>query len=97
MHGLETLSRLNEVACLPRINHPRLAALSYSVWRLPVCNRYRTELLRSIDLYAEEFVTRPLYMPGEGWNDLEALQQVTLGDAMEKYLRRLAEADSQDS
>ncbi len=29
---------------------------------------------------------RPHYRPEEGWDDLEALQQVTLGDMMEERL-----------
>jgi hypothetical protein len=86
MHGLETLIRINEAACRPRISHTRLAELVGEVQRLPVRNGYRTALLRSIDKYAEQIINRPIFPPEDGWDDLEALQQVTLGDMMEAQL-----------
>jgi hypothetical protein len=77
MHSLETLGRMNEFACLPTFNHPRLNDLNYAVRRLPIGGLYRAALLRSIDRYADQFIDRPDYAPDEGWDDLEALQQVT--------------------
>jgi hypothetical protein len=89
MHGLDTLHRLNEFACLPKYNHPKLHALTWAVQRLPIGGFYRAALLRSIDRYADQFIDRPNYAPEEGWDDLEALQQVTLGDMMEHQLHQL--------
>lgn len=88
MHGLDTLGRLNEFACLPKCNHPKLHALAYAVQRLPIGDLYRAALLRSIDRYADQIIERPQYKPEEGWDDLEALQQVTLGDMMEASMYR---------
>ena len=89
MHGPETLSRLNEFACLPKYNHPKLHALAYTVQRLPIGGFYRAALLRSIDRYSDQLIDRPHYTPEEGWDDLEALQQVTLGDMMEHRMHQL--------
>lgn len=87
MHSLQTLSRLNEFACLPKRNHPKVHALAYAVQRLPVDGFYRAALLRSIDRYADQIIERPTLPPEEAWDDLEALQQVTLGDMIEAALR----------
>lgn len=87
MHSLQTLSRLNEFACLPQRNDPRVHALAYAVQRLPVGGFYRAALLRSIDRYADQIIERPTLPPEEAWDDLEALQQVTLGDMIEAALR----------
>ncbi len=87
MHDLDTLHRLNEFACLPKYNHPKLYALTYVVQHLPIGGMYRAALLRSIDRYGGQFIERPQYAPDEGWDDLEALQQVTLGDMMEASIR----------
>ncbi|MEI6180756.1 MAG: hypothetical protein WCP31_08375 [Chloroflexales bacterium] len=65
--------------------HPRLALLRSQVLCLPVDEQYRAALLASID----QILARPHYAPDEGWDDLEALQQVTLGDRMERELQRL--------
>lgn len=88
MHSLHTLGRLNEFACLPKYNHPKLHALTFTVQRLPVGGFYRAALLRSIDRYADQIIARPTRPREEAWDDLEALQQVTLGDMMEASLRR---------
>ena len=66
--------------------HPRIVRLRQQVAALPVDQEYRGRLLHSIDLYAEHIVTRPEYAPEKGWDDLEALQQVTLSDWMEMLL-----------
>lgn len=63
--------------------HPRIVRLRQEVSALPVDQEYRGRLLHSIDLYADHIVARPVYAPDEGWDDLEALQQVTLSDWME--------------
>ena len=67
--------------------HPRIVQLRQQVAALPVDQEYRGRLLHSIDLYAHHIVARPVYAPEEGWDDLEALQQVTLSDWMETLLR----------
>jgi hypothetical protein len=64
----------------------RIAALRRDVASLPVCEEYRAALFKSIDLYRDQIISRPAYTNGEGWDDLEALQQVTLGDRMEQWL-----------
>ena len=86
MHGLDTLHRLNEFACMPKYNHPKLHALTYTVQRLPIGGFYRAALLRSIDRYADQIIDRTDLQSEEAWDDLEALQQVTLGDMMEASL-----------
>lgn len=50
---------------------------------------YRAALHRSLGRYVGQLVSRPHYRPEEGWDDLEALQQVTLGDIMEERLQEL--------
>ncbi len=69
--------------------HPRLAQLRRDVLGLPVDEGYRAALLQSIETYAEEIVIDPVYAPGEGWDDLEALQQATLADMMARSFREL--------
>ena len=93
MHGLETTRRLNKEACEgrppqnPLRHHPRIQALRVIVNQLPVDGMYRAAVHRSLGRYADQLVSRPQYQPEEGWDDLEALQQVTLGDMMEEALR----------
>ncbi len=89
MHALDTLRRLNalvgqsEPAGQRLRHHPRIIALSHQVARFPVDEHYRRWLYRSINRYADQIVERPTHAPEDGWDDLEALQQVTLGDMME--------------
>lgn len=71
-------------------HHPRHALLRNQVLGLPVDDQYRTGLLRSITAYRDQILSRSVYAPDEGWDDLEALQQVTLGDMMERALHRKA-------
>ena len=67
--------------------HPRIALLRSQVHSLPVDEHYRAALLISIHTYRNQILARPHYTPDQGWGDLEALQQVTLGDMMERALR----------
>ena len=64
--------------------HPRIAILRTIVHTLPVDEDYRAQLLQSLDTYRDQILERPVYQPDQGWDDLEALQQVTLGDMMER-------------
>ena len=99
MHGFETLLRLNREACEgkppqnPLRHHPRIHALRVIVSQLPVDGMYRAALHRSLGRYADQLVCRPHYGPEEGWDDLEALQQVTLGDMMEESLQGMRGRD----
>lgn len=92
MHSLETLIRLNAEVGQPEMPgkrlrlHPRIVQLRQDVARLPVDDNYRRWLYRSLNLYADQIVARPEYPPEQGWDDLEALQQVTLGDMNEMWL-----------
>lgn len=74
---------------VPDNEHPRLTALRYQVYSLRVDAQYRAQLLQSLKRYADQFITRPQYEPDEGWDDLEALQRVTLGEMMERSLQAM--------
>jgi hypothetical protein len=89
MHGLQTLAVLNELACLQKINHPRLHSLTHLVQRMSCRNSYRAALLRSIERYGYQLIDRPYYRHDEGLDDLEALCQVTLGDMLEASIQEL--------
>ncbi|MEN9902975.1 MAG: hypothetical protein RL651_1639 [Pseudomonadota bacterium] len=91
MWSLETLHRLNAPGfSRPELHtlryRPRILSLRRFVSSLPVAYEYRMRLKRSIYLYAEQIIDRPVYAQGEGWSDEEALQQVTLGDWNEEFL-----------
>lgn len=68
-------------------DHPRIALLRNDVLNLPVDNEYKAHLLNSIDLYYDHIINRTVYAHDEAWDDLEAIQQVTLGDLNEKWFR----------
>jgi hypothetical protein len=71
--------------------HPRITKLRSQVLSLPVDDDYRAALLQSIDTYADQLLARPDYKCEGEWDDLEALQQVTMADVMERaLLERLA-------
>ncbi len=72
--------------------HPRIVRLRQQVAAMPVDQWYRSRLFHSIDLYATQIVSRPVYAPEEGLDDLEALQQVTLSDAVEQEMQRLLQS-----
>ena len=97
MHDLKTIARLNRFACegKPRQNplrhHPRIQSLREFIGRIRVDCFYKAALHRSLDRYARQFVARPEYKPEEGWDNLEALQQVTLGDLMEESSMAMCE------
>lgn len=68
-------------------DHPRIVLLRDQVNALPVDDLYKNQLLSSIETYRDQLLERP-EMPVDGsWDDLEALQQVTLSDAMERCLK----------
>ena len=68
-------------------DHPRIVLLMDQVNALPVDDLYKNQLLSSIETYRDQLLERP-EMPVDGsWDDLEALQQVTLSDAMERCLK----------
>ena len=56
MHSLETMAHLNEMACIPKIENPKLHELAYIVQRLrPIGGFYRAAL--SFPLF---FVFQPI-------------------------------------
>jgi hypothetical protein len=92
MHGLELITRINSATKRkphPLRMHPRIYALRRSIRGMAVSSEYVSRLYAALYKYADQFVERPHYKPEEGWDDLEALQQVTLGDWMEESIRRL--------
>ena len=92
MHGLETLVRLNgpeKRQPHPLRLHPRIWALRRQIRGMAVGSEYIAWLYHCLYKYADQFVTRPIYKPEEGWDDFEALQQVTLGDMMEHSLKEM--------
>lgn len=93
MHGLEIILRnnsANQRQPHPLRLHPRIYALRQSICRMAIDGSYRVRLYDALYKYADQFVDRPVQQTTEGWDDLEALQQVTLADCMGAYLRRLA-------
>ena len=67
----------------------RLAVLRQQVKTLPVDEQYRAALLINLERYWEAILKRPEYAHDEGWDDLEALQQVTLAQRMEQSFQHL--------
>ncbi|NOS75514.1 MAG: hypothetical protein HOP36_13495 [Methyloglobulus sp.] len=66
--------------------NPRIALLIKQVNSLPVDDEYKSLLLDAIKNYREQILERPEIPIDGGWNDLEALQQVTLGDMLERSI-----------
>ncbi len=94
MWCLETILKINapgyeSLEPNPLRYHPRIVAIRRFVNSLPVPYEYRMRLKRSIHIYADQIIARPVYLTGEGWSDEEAIQQVTLGDWNEETLHRL--------
>lgn len=67
-------------------DHPRIVLLRSQVGSLPVPEDYKSHLLNSIDLYRDQLLARPEIPIDGGWDDLDALQQVTLGNMLERSL-----------
>jgi len=65
--------------------NPRIALLIKQVNSLPVDDEYKSLLLDAIKNYREQILERP-ENPIDGWNDLEALQQLTLSDMLERSI-----------
>lgn len=92
MHGLELITRLNSGTRRephPLRMHPRIAALRQSIRGMAVGSEYVSRLYAALYRYADQLVARPQNPPKAGWDDLEALQQVTLGDWMEEQLTNI--------
>jgi hypothetical protein len=69
------------------MEHPRIALLRSQVRSLPLDESYRVVLLKSIEYFRDQIVARPRCARHKGWDDLEALQQVTLGGMMERAMQ----------
>ena len=96
MHGLELITRRNREnppQPHPLRLHPRIYALRRSIRGMAVSSEYVSRLYASLYKYADQFIDRPHYKTEEGWDDLEALQQVTLVDWMEESIRRCVTED----
>ena len=95
MHCLEVIIKRNATAGNPPPPpfelryHPRIVALTRAAGGMSVCSDYRRWFHRCIRLYAEQIIART---PGDDWDDLEALQQVALGDWVELQLMPAAAA-----
>lgn len=63
----------------------RIDLLRSQVGRLPVAEDYKSRLLHSIDTYRDQILARPEVPIDGGFDDLEAIQQVTLGDRVESW------------
>ena len=94
MYSLEIIQRINTEnqpaqPSYELLFHPRIVALRHQVNGLPVDSEYRRWLRHSLWKYAEQIVARVEPPPDEGWDDLEDLQQVTLGDWNEASLKAM--------
>lgn len=70
--------------------HPRIVRLRRVIKKLPVSDEYREALLHSMDLYFEDILRSP--DDGAGY-DLEALNQLTLSEAVERGLEEIFNRD----
>ena len=94
MWCLETLNKINapdfeRQQPHPLRYHPRIVALRRFVISLPVPYEYKMRLKRSIHLYADQIIARPVYDKWHGWSDADSIQQVTLADWNEETLMSL--------
>jgi hypothetical protein len=90
MHGLDLITRINNETTRvphPLRMHPRIYALRRSIRSMSVQSEYVSRLYATLYKYADQFIDRPRYKHDEGWDDLEALQQVTLEDWMAERMR----------
>lgn len=93
MHALEIITRINSEKPPqphPLRLHPRIYALRRSIQGMAVSSEYVSRLYATLYRYADQIVARPNYSRNEGWDDLEALQQVTLGNWLEESLLAMA-------
>lgn len=92
MHSLETILNINAVrqpeppAYELRL-HPKICALRREIDSLSVSNEYRRWLGYALWRYANQLIEREEPQPHDGWSNLEALQQVAIGDRFEAALR----------
>jgi hypothetical protein len=70
----------------------RLAKLKNDIASLPVPDDYKQAMLCSVETYADQILARPLILTDDDWDDLEAIQQVTLGDMGELWFKGLQES-----
>ena len=63
---------------------------------MAVQSEYVSRLYAALYKYADQFIDRPHYAPDDGWDDLEALQQVMLSDWMEESIRCYASNDRKE-
>jgi guanosine-3',5'-bis(diphosphate) 3'-pyrophosphohydrolase len=69
----------------------RIERLKRHVASLRVSDSYKTALYESLVRYREALIERPARIdPEEGLNDIEALHQVTMGDALENWFKEIA-------
>lgn len=66
-------------------DHPRIVLLRHQVSTLPVADEYKSALLHSVDIYADQILAKSEVPIDGGWDDLEAIQQVTLSDRVEEW------------
>lgn len=71
-------------------DHPRIVLLRNDVLSLPVNEEYKNLLLESIEICREQIINRPMCPPNEGWDDLTAIQQVTLAYMIERSFKEQA-------
>lgn len=78
----------NAVPGHPLRNHPRIRHLRAVISGMGLNGFFKSHLYDSLYRYADQIVARPAYRYGEGPGNLEALQQVSLGDLWERGLMR---------
>lgn len=96
MHSLEHITRINSGIKRephPLRLHPRIYALRKRIRGMAVSSEYVSRLYASLYRYADQIIEVPEYQPHEGWSDVEALQQVTLGDWVEESIRKWDDDD----
>ena len=78
----------NAVPGHPLRDHPRIRRLRAQISGMGLDGSFKAHLYDSLYRYAHQIVARPVYLYGEGMGNLEALQQVSLGDLWERGLMR---------
>jgi len=72
------------------IIHFRIAKLELAIRNLPVSDGFRAQLLVAVKENEEVILERPMYRADEGLDDLEAVQQLVLGNQVEMWFHSLA-------